>query len=143
MENIFENCTTNTDQGNLGLGRAIYEIQKRGGLISLPITENQKYDLVVELMGELKKVQIKTTGFKKPSGNYAVNLKTSGGNQSFNKATLREYGDYDYLFVLCSNDECYMIPEIAFKTKNQLALSAKYDKYKLGSAPKLESWAGL
>jgi len=131
MENIFENCKTNTEQGNLGLGRAIYEIQKMGGRISIPMTENQKYDLVVELEKKLYKVQIKTTGYKKESGNYAASLKTTGGNQSFNTTKLREEGDYDYLFVLCSNNDCYMIPETAFSAKNELTLSKKFDEYKL------------
>ena len=142
MINIFKNCDTNTIQGNLGLGRAIYEIQKMGAIISLPITENQKYDLVADLKNKLNKIQIKTTGYKKKSCKYAVNLKTSGGNQSFNKATLRKEGDYDYLFVLCSDDECFFIPETSFSAKNELTLSDKFDKYKLnGNAPKLESWA--
>lgn len=51
-------------QGNLGLGQAIAFFTSRGIPVSIPLNDTQKYDLVAEINGVLKKISIKTTMHK-------------------------------------------------------------------------------
>ena len=71
---IFNNCRTNKDQGNIGLAKAIYELQVLGYRTSIPFTENQNYDLICDKDNKLYRVQIKTTKQISKYGIYSVNL---------------------------------------------------------------------
>lgn len=55
---------------------------KLGWTVSVPVTDSQDYDLVVDNGTRLFKVQVKTTKSISPSGNYIVSLRTIGGNRS-------------------------------------------------------------
>lgn len=70
--------STFTKQGNVGL--AYYS--KLGYTISIPLTDSQDYDIIVDTGNTLLKVQVKTTTCRRDSGNYQLNLKVSGGNRS-------------------------------------------------------------
>lgn len=126
---LFKNCLTTTDQGNIGLCRALYEYQKRGFTVSLPISENQKYDLILD-DGKLKKVQVKTTQYKTKYGSYNVNIKTCGGNRSNHNIHYFNNKNCDILFILTDVGEVYSIPSCEIKAKSTLTLSKKYDEYK-------------
>jgi hypothetical protein len=77
---VFNNCKNTKSQGDVGLAIAIAEFTKRGWVVNLPLSDNQNYDLVVDDGELLKKVQVKTTRFKrKDSKNWVVQLKTCGG----------------------------------------------------------------
>ncbi len=108
---IFKNCKTATKRGDLGEVRAMYEMVKLGYAVCPPLSDSEKYDILVDVGTEIIKVQCKTTIYKSPSGNYAVNLKTTGGNSSSTKIIVRNKSHYDYLFVLTDDDICYFIPE--------------------------------
>ena len=126
---IFINCRTNKDQGNIGLAKAIYELQVLGYRISIPFTENQKYDLICEKDGKLNRVQIKTTKQISKYGIYAANLRTLGGNQSYHTVKKREIGDYDLLYVLTDNNTSYLIPDEAITATNTISLGTAMKKY--------------
>lgn len=129
---IFTKEMTNTDQGNIGLSKAIYELQLLGYRISIPLTENQKYDLICDKNNILFKVQIKTTKHKTKYGVYEVNLRTSGGNQSFNTVKKREVGDYDLLYVLTDDNISYLISEDGMgKNGNSINLGKEFKKYRI------------
>ena len=104
---IFSECKTNTEQGNIGLAKALYELQILGYRISIPITENQKYDLICDMDNKLYRVQVKTTKQVSDNGVYKVNLRTLGGNQSFHSITKRKKGDYELLYVLTDNNTSF------------------------------------
>ena len=128
---MFENAITSTKQGDIGEARAIYEYTKLGYGVSRTLFDSMKYDLVIDIAGRLCKVQVKTTTFKSEYGVYRVALKTSGGNRSFQTSRKREDEDYDYLFVLASDGNCWSIPVTEFDARNSLNLGTKFDKYKL------------
>lgn len=129
--NIFENCKTTTDQGNIGLSRAIYEFQKMGYTISLPMTENQKYDLVIDNGQGLKRVQVKTTQYKSKYGTFTVNIKTCGGNRSGHKLHYFDNKSCELLFVLTGEDDVYIIPTSEITAKSTLAMSNHLLDYKI------------
>jgi hypothetical protein len=129
---MFTECKNPKQQGNIGEARAIYEFAKRNWLVSKPVFESPKYDLVVEVDGVLKKVQVKTSKSRTQSGNYEVQLRTCGGNQSFHTAKKRTVGDYDYLFVMCENGDAYLIPESDMGGAGaSLTMGKKFEQHKL------------
>lgn len=75
----------NRKQGDVGLGMAISWFTSHGYTVCIPLTDSQRYDLVVEMDSELKKIQVETPNHRpgdKKSGQYGVCIKTSGGNKS-------------------------------------------------------------
>lgn len=126
---IFANCRTNKDQGNIGLAKAMYELQVLGYRTSIPFTENQKYDLICEKDCKLNRVQIKTTRQKSKYGVYVANLRTLGGNQSFHTITKRKKGDYELLYILTDENVSYLIPDKAITATNAVSLGVGMEKY--------------
>ncbi len=56
--------TTTLRQGGVGLARAIYEYQKTGYTVCIPLIDAQDYDLVIEKDGTFHSVQCRTTSVK-------------------------------------------------------------------------------
>lgn len=57
----------------MGLGAAIAYFTKNEQTISIPLTDSQKYDLVVDFGDNLRKVQVKTSTFQR-YGRFEVHL---------------------------------------------------------------------
>lgn len=94
-------------KGNTGLGKAISYFTEQGYIVSLPLTDNQCYDLIIEKDGKLQMVQARFTGQKAPSGSYICRLQTKNA-----KKTYYCIGDTfcDLLFCYCENGDQYLIP---------------------------------
>ena len=116
-------------QGDIGLGKAISYFTLIGATVCIPLTDNQEYDLIVDLNNELQKVQVKTTYFKKKSNNYAANLKISGGNRSRTKDILFDNSKVDIIFILTEENTMYLIPAKEIKNTTQITLYEQYNKY--------------
>lgn len=127
-KNILEQ-ENSRKQGDVGLGYAIAYFTKMGYTVSIPLTDNQKYDLIFEENNELKKVSIKTSRqWNKLKKYLKVTLKTSGGNKSGHKIIYFNKNEVDYLFILTLNG-LYLIPSSDVNQKSTLTLTEKYDKY--------------
>lgn len=129
---IFQACKNSKAQGDVGLSCAIQYFCMCGYTVSIPLTDSQDYDLVVEIRSVLYKVQVKTATSKSPYGLYRASLKTCGGNS---KGTYIKYGTdiiYDLLFVLTDEGDCYLIPkkEIS-KNKASVNLGKDKERYKV------------
>ena len=107
---MFSNCINFKKQGDMGMCYAIAYYSKLGWTISIPVTDSQDYDLIVDTGTKLLKVQVKTTTQISEHGIYIVSLKTCGGNKS---------GD------------CYSIPRDAITSKNTINLGEKVLMYKV------------
>jgi hypothetical protein len=127
---MFDNCKNSKQQGDMGLGQAIAWFSSNGYTVSLPLTDSQAYDLVVD-DGTLKRVQVKTTGYKSPNNNYVVGLKTCGGNQSFHTTKLFNNELVELLFILTNAGEKYLIPTSELVPKSSIHLSSTYNKYRI------------
>ena len=141
----FDNidCNNRTKQGNLGEARAIYEYTKMGYTVLKPLTDSDKYDIVIDTGEQLLKVQVKTSRYKAKSYSsynktgYTVNLATRGGNTTKNTIRSRQDGDYDMLFVLIETGRCWSIPIEAIgdaRTSINVAATgnrAKYTEYEI------------
>lgn len=86
--------------GNLAESYAQVYYQEQGYTVSLPVSENQKYDLIVERDGVCERVQVKYTSQIADSGNPLVDLRTNSPNGNTVKRTHYKEGDFDRLFVM-------------------------------------------
>ena len=112
----------------MGLGNAIFYFTNLGQTVSVPLTDSQDYDLVVEIDNSLKKVQIKSCNFKRKY--YEVNLSVKGGNRSnIGKIKRFDNNNCDYLFVVINQSQKYLIPTKNLKAQCNLVLGPKYQKY--------------
>jgi hypothetical protein len=104
---------------------------KEGYTVSIPLTDSQDYDLIVD-NGILQRVQIKTTSYKNKQGSFTISLTIKGGNQSWGGVCKKfDKSKVDALFVLTNEGDQYFIPCSAFNCVNSLAVSKKYIKYKV------------
>jgi len=119
--------------GNVGLGYAIAWYASKGHSVSIPLTDTQDYDIIVEINGSLQKIQVKTTRNKpKKSKYYSCNLRVFGGNQSWSGVS--KYFDtskIDRLFIAVENGDLYDIPSYVIIAKCSISLGEKYNQYKV------------
>jgi hypothetical protein len=116
-------------RGDVGLGIAIAYFTKCGYTVCFPLTDSQDYDLVVD-DGSLKKVQVKTT-IQQKNGKYQVGLRTRSTIDGTNIYLEFNPGKVDYLFVLTSSNDMYLIPSQQIMVKKGISLCDKYSIYKI------------
>lgn len=114
-------------QGDVGLGIAVGYFASQGITVSLPLTDSQDYDLVVDVEGELKRVQVKTSRHSpKNNGKYQVGLRTLGGNRSWSGVCKKfDPTKVDLLFVLTADDKKYLIPSDCIKAKSAIMVGGE------------------
>lgn len=118
-------------QGNVGLGVAISYFCICGYNVSIPLTDSQDYDLIVEIDNILSRVQVKTTYSKTPYGIFTATLKTSGGNKSGYNIKNFNPDNVNYLFILTEDNDQYFIPCNPNIPKTSINLDKKYNKFKV------------
>ena len=98
-------------KGDAGLGAAIAFFTARGDTVSVPLTDSQEYDLIVDEDGVLKKVQVKATT-RSRKGAFEVWLRGNGGGCRSNNYTMKpfDWHEIDYVFVLCGDGSQWFIP---------------------------------
>ena len=97
------NQRNTTAQGTVGLSASIALYSSRGWSVSLPLVDEQPYDMLAHnrITDKINKVQVKTTRCVRASGNYSVSLK---GAKPFDRT------EVDILFVLTALGDIYEIP---------------------------------
>jgi len=128
---MFENCSNSNHQGNVGLASAISWFTTQNHIVLLPLTDSQDYDLAVD-MGDIKKVQVKTTKTKRDKA-FTTDLRVRGGNRSGTGKTKHiNTTQIDLLFILTEDGTKYLIPTKELKSKqSRLNLGPKYNKFKI------------
>jgi hypothetical protein len=116
-------------QGDVGLADAISFFTREGYSVCVPLTDSQKFDLVV-VKDVPQLVQVKTATCKNQRGNFVVDLRVRGGNRTQeDKCAFREEGDYDLLYVLTEDNRRYLVPVGKMEARSNFALSPAYDKF--------------
>jgi len=119
-------------QGDVGMGIAIGWFAANGYTVSIPLTDSQDYDLIVDDCINIKRVQVKTTRYKQPSGNYEVALRTSGGNRSgIGKVKLFDSSKNDLLFVVTEDERLYLIPTDQIDSTSTICLGSRYNNFEV------------
>jgi hypothetical protein len=117
-------------QGDVGVALAIAYYTLLGHKVVVPLSDDLRYDLVVDKSGTLVRVQCKTTRHQKPNGTYVVQVATSGGNQSWNKvAKTLSRTETDELFVYSFDGKCYVFGPEVFDGKKNITLSSDKEEY--------------
>ena len=118
-------------QGNIGLGKAIEYFTSLQYPVSIPLNDTQKYDLIVDMNGELKKISVKTSRNKTQYGTYTVNLRNCGGASGKGKVRPFDNTSCDYIFILTGNDKLYLIPANIINSTNAINVGKKYTEYEV------------
>ena len=127
---MFEFKNSN-HQGNAGMGAAIAYFTFSGSVVALPLTDSQPYDLITEIDGDLKRIQIKTTSHK-VRNKFTVDLRVKGGNRSGTGRTKKfDRSEADYLFVLTSENDRYLIPVENLGGDSIITLGSGYDDFRV------------
>ncbi len=125
-------------QGDIGLGAAIAYFLGEGYDVAVPLGESQPWDLIIEARGERRvgpeRVQVKTTTFRDPRGQFVVHIATNGGNQSWT-GVVRRFDPtlVEWLFVLTDDGDRYLIPSGAISATTALTLGRWMDRYLVDS----------
>jgi hypothetical protein len=128
---MFENAINSKKQGDIGLSLAIAWFSINGYTISIPLTDSQDYDLVVD-KDKLYKIQVKTSRCQKNSGIYQVQLSTTGGNRSWTGISKHfNPNNVDAVFILCENSDMYLIPSKQILCKATITVGNKYREFKV------------
>lgn len=118
-------------QGNLGLGKAIEYFTSHSIPVSIPLNDIQKYDLIADINGELKRISVKTSRYTENGVSFSVQLRNTGGSSGNNKIRPFDNTSCDYVFVYTSNEEYYLIPSNIIEAKNSINVGPKYNDYKV------------
>jgi hypothetical protein len=120
-------------QGDAGLGQAIAYFTMKGYDIALPLTDSADWDLIVEVEGVLKRVQVKTSSQITETNVMKFNCDVKGGNQSFKQTNKKSIQDqqWDLIFLhhLVTGKQA-LIPKEVLTTKGQINLGSSQCKYK-------------
>lgn len=126
---MFKHAKNSKVQGDIGLSQAIAYFVKEGYTVSIPLTDSQDYDLVVD-MGKLLRVQAKTTSHKSKENSFIAQLSVQGGNRSWNGIRKKfDKEKVDAVFIVTSDGDKYFIPSSEFDCKNTITVSKKYIKF--------------
>lgn len=118
-------------QGNYGLGQAIAYYTSKCIPISIPLNDTQKYDLIIDVDGILKRVQVKTTRYKNKYGTYNVELHNTGGASGKSNPRLFDKTSCDLLFIITDDGTYYEIPTECINVFHSLALNKSVEMYKV------------
>jgi hypothetical protein len=130
---IFEKAKNTSEQGDIGESRAIFEYTRLGYVVSKPLNNKAKYDLIIDDGSELKRVQVKTTRKKAQHSGFEVKIASAYANRNKSNARLRNDNDYDILFVLTASDETWSIPAQALGDSRSSIIvgTKKYQPYRI------------
>jgi hypothetical protein len=123
----------NTKQkGDVAVAQAIHYYMSNGYEVCLPIGDKRPYDLVVEIDGVLKRVQIKYAGFYKTKNRHIAALRVMGGNRSWHTAKKYEPDDFDELFVYTASGRKFIFPWAEITASTALYIeNQKYSQYEI------------
>lgn len=120
----------NTKQkGNFGIGCAIKYFTQLNYTVSIPITDSQDYDLIVDNKEKLLKVQVKYTSATQ-NGHYKVYLRSISGSSRKCYKTVKETS-VDLLFIVTEKGDCYLFNIEDVTQSSGICLNLDKDKYKV------------
>lgn len=127
---MLRHATTPTQQGNIGMGCAIAWYAAHCWTVCVPLTDSQKYDLIVEKDGEIRRVQVKTSRSRAGNG-YQVALRTARGDREGASFEKFDNAKADDLFILTDDGATYRIPTQSLTAKSYLSLPGPYGQYRV------------
>ena len=119
-------------KGDIAVAQAIHFYMTKGYEVCLPIGDKQPYDLVIDRIGTLYRVQVKYAGFYNRVKQHKVALRVTGGNRSRNSARNYSKNDFDELFVYTANGRIFIFPWTEVLSTNEINVEhVKYSSYEM------------
>lgn len=125
---------TKRNIGNAGLSMAIAYFGTNGYTVSVPLNDTQDYDLIVDMDGVLKKIQVKATNNKETKNAYTVQLRTVSGTTRKAYKTVVDT-DIDFLFCLCGDGTMFLIPKEKINNRSVISLGTVKSKFSRKDSP--------
>jgi hypothetical protein len=128
-------------QGDLGEASGIEWLTRIGACVAFPLFHSPDYDLIADLDGRLIRVQVKTSSCRHgTTDHFAVQLATSGGNQSWNGVIKTfDRGRFDFLFILVRDGRRWFIPSSEIGGSHSIVLGGeKYSEFGVGRGAALD-----
>lgn len=119
-------------QGDAGLGQAIAYFTMKGYDVALPLTDSADWDLIVEIDGTLKRVQVKTSTSFDKQGTMKFEAAVRGGNKTSTNSSVKRIQDQNWdVIFLCHlvTGKSALIPKDKLETSNQINLGKKYEEF--------------
>ena len=132
-------------QADLGEAAAIQWLTSIGAIVSVPLFHSPDYDLVADLGGRLARVQVKTSRHKvDATGHFAVQLATSGGNQSWTGLVKTfDPSRFEFLFALVGDGRCWFIPSAEIEGRRSIRIGgAKYSEFEVRPSRSIPTGTG-
>lgn len=126
------NVKNSKRQGDIGLAQAIATFSRIGYTVSVPLTDSQAYDLIVDKDGVISRVQVKTTSYKQ--GKYfRCSLTVKGGNRS-SSGKIKKFDklSVELLYVLTADGKEYIIPTDKLTSENSICLPYMWEEFTVG-----------
>lgn len=123
-------------QGAWGLCEALAFFAKQEYPLFLPVSDGQRYDFIVEIENQLKRVEVKSSTNLTQYNSYTVSLCTNGGNQSWNgnKKTISS-DDCDIVFIVTEDNCKYLIPSGQLTGRATITVGRKWTEYLVEGKP--------
>lgn len=100
----------NKQKGDIGEAKCLAKMIELGIPVCLPFGDNQRYDMVIDVNGELKKIQVKYSSQTENAGSVIFKI-VSSTNHTTNKHCDGYENDIDaFLLYNAINDEIYYLP---------------------------------
>ena len=127
---MFSNAINTKRQGDVGMAAAIFYYVQSGYTVSVPLTDCQQYDIIVERDGLMERVQVKTTTRRDKQGVYTVELRTIGGRHT---TTRKKFDNkaVERVFVLCENGDRYDLPSEVIDAQSAFRLGETKQPYRV------------
>lgn len=119
--------------GDKGVSAAIHYYTMLNCLVSVPLSDTTKYDLLVDDGVDIRRVQVKTTQTSTDHGIPVVQLSTQGGNQSWGGVISYISPDkVDEIFVLhLPSKSTWIIPVELAIGKRRFNLGKRFEPYRV------------
>ena len=121
---------TSKMKGNIALGNCIQFATQNHFIVSLPLTDAQDYDIIVDDGHTLLKVQVKYTSSLSDSGKYIVDTRVRGHiNAQGEYYVKQDVQQPDLYFVTTADNINYFIPYGFIQGKQSFTLNETYEEF--------------
>lgn len=127
--------TTSAQRCDIGLGRAITRLSELGK-VSIPITDTSPYDLILDIDGDLQRIQVKFTSQRpwrhrgKSESYYRTRFKKRIGIDK-QKNLHHDEMKFDFAFVADADGRDWLIPRSHLNPTTDLNPNGKHAKFLL------------
>lgn len=125
-------------KGDISMACVIAELTKRGVAVSVPMTDNKRYDLIMDYNGKLYRMQVKTIWNQPEKG--ILSFKTESSNTTKTKGNYSrryKHGEIEGFLAYCVElDQVYLawvgeVPAARFYMRTQVALNNQRKKVRM------------